>query len=277
MTGMTMPQLTDRIALQRNRARAERNALFLHETVADELQERLIEVNRTFQSIAIVTGFPDFWAEKYPDATIVPDDETLALEPGQHDLVLHTLCLHWANDPVGQLVQARHALKPDGLLLCTFFGGQTLHELRSALAEAEVAISGGLSPRIAPMGEIRDVGGLLQRAGYALPVADSTPLTASYANAFHLMHDLRKMGENNALDDRIKHATARNMLTEAACIYAANFRNDDGRVNATFEIITLTGWAPSENQPQALRPGSATTRLADALNTSETRLDKSED
>ena len=277
MTGMTMPQLTDRTALQRNRARAHPDALFLHETVASELQERLIEVNRTFQSVAIVTGFPNFWAEKYPDATIVPDDETLTLEPGKHDLILHTLCLHWANDPVGQLVQTRHALKPDGLLLCTFFGGQTLHELRSALAEAEVAVTGGLSPRIAPMGEIRDLGGLLQRAGFALPVADSSPLTASYVNAFHLMHDLRKMGENNALHDRVKHATTRNLLTEAACIYAANFGNNEGRVDATFEIITLTGWAPSADQPQALRPGSATARLADALNTQETPLNRSDD
>lgn len=275
MTGMDMPQLTDRAALQRNRARADADALFLHETLASELQERLIEVNRTFHSIAIVTGFPDFWAEKYPDATIVPDDETLNLEPGQHDLVLHTLCLHWANDPVGQLVQSRHALKPDGLLLCTFFGGQTLHELRSSLAEAEAVVTGGLSPRIAPMGEIRDLGGLLQRAGFALPVADSIPLTASYANAFHLMHDLRKMGENNALNERLKKPTSRNVLTEAACIYAANFSNDDNRVDATFEIIALTGWAPADTQPQALRPGSAKTRLADALNTNETSLNKS--
>jgi SAM-dependent methyltransferase len=187
------------------------------------------------------------------------------------------MCLHWANDPVGQLVQARHALKPDGLLLCTFFGGQTLHELRASLAEAEAAVTGGLSPRIAPMGEIRDLGALLQRAGFALPVADSTPLTVSYANAFHLMHDLRKMGENNALAQRIKHATRRNILTEAASIYAGNFRNDDDRVDATFEIITLTGWAPAENQQQPLRPGSATTRLADALGAKETPLNKSND
>ena len=275
MTGMDMPQLTDRAALLRNRTRAKPEALFLHETLANELQERLIEVNRPFNSIAIVTGFPDFWAEKYPKATIVPDDETLNLQPAQHDLVLHTLCLHWANDPVGQLVQARHALKPDGLLLCAFFGGQTLHELRSSLAEAEAAITGGLSPRIAPMGEIRDLGGLLQRAGFALPVADSIPLTASYANAFHLMHDLRKMGENNALHERLKKPTPKNVLTEAACIYAANFSNDDNRVDATFEIIALTGWAPADSQPQALRPGSAKTRLADALNTNETALNKS--
>ena len=274
---MDMPQITDRAALARNRARAEPDALFLQEHAADELQERLIEVNRTFTSVAIVTGFPDFWAARYPDATIVTDDETLDLKPGAHDLILHTMCLHWANDPVGQLVQARHALKPDGLLLCTFLGGQTLHELRASLAEAEAVVAGGLSPRIAPMGEIRDLGGLLQRAGLALPVADATPLTASYANAFHLMHDLRKMGENNALSQRIKHLTRRNILTEAACIYADNFRNAENRVDATFEFITLTGWAPADSQPKPLRPGSAETRLADALNTHETPLDRSKD
>ncbi|KQB96701.1 SAM-dependent methyltransferase [Loktanella sp. 1ANDIMAR09] len=274
---MTMPQITDRAALMRNRARALPDALFLQEHAADELQERLIEVNRTFTSVAIVTGFPDFWGARYPDATIVPDEDTLDLKPQAHDLILHTMCLHWANDPVGQLVQARHALKPDGLLLCTFLGGQTLHELRMSLAEAEVAITGGLSPRIAPMGEIRDLGGLLQRAGFALPVADGTPLTASYVNAFHLMHDLRKMGENNALTGRIKHPTRRNVLTEAACIYADNFRNAENRVDATFEFITLTGWAPAESQPQPLRPGSAKTRLADALNTKETPLNRSND
>lgn len=277
MTDMDMPQLTDRAALARNRARAQRSALFLQEQTADEFHERLIEVNRTFTSVAIVTGFPDFWAERYPDATIIADDDTLMLEQGAHDLVLHAMCLHWANDPVGQLVQARHALKPDGLLLCALLGGQTLHELRASLAEAEAVVAGGLSPRIAPMGEIRDLGALLQRAGFALPVADSAPLTASYANAFHLMHDLRKMGENNALSQRIKHPTRRNILTEAACIYADNFRNAEKRVDATFEIIMLTGWAPAESQPQPLRPGSAKTKLADALKTHELPLDRSKD
>jgi SAM-dependent methyltransferase len=275
MIGMDMPQLTDRAALMRNRNRATPDALFLQEHAADELQQRLIDVNRTFTSIAIVTGFPDFWTNRYPDATIIADDDTLALQPGAHDLILHTMCLHWANDPVGQLVQCRHGLKPDGLLLATFLGGQTLHELRSALAEAEAAVTGGLSPRVAPMGEIRDLGALLQRAGLALPVADSTPLTASYVNAFHLMHDLRKMGETNALTQRIKHATRRNVLTEMASIYAANFANAQNRVDATFEMITLTGWAPADTQPQPLRPGSAKVRLSDALNVQEVPLDKS--
>ncbi|SFS19687.1 hypothetical protein SAMN05444714_2303 [Yoonia litorea] len=272
-----MPQITDRAALSRNRARAEPEALFLQEHAADELQERLNEVNRTFKSVAIVTGFPRFWQDRFPDAKVITDTETLDLSQGAHDLVIHAMSLHWANDPVGQLVQCRHALTPDGLLLCIFLGGQTLHELRASLAEAEANVTGGLSPRIAPMGEIRDLGGLLQRAGFALPVADSTHLTASYVNAFHLMHDLRKMGENNALSDRIRHMTRRNVLTEAACIYADNFRNDDNRVDATFEFITLTGWSPDASQPQPLRPGSATARLADALGTQETPLDRSND
>jgi len=267
-----MPQLTDRPALLRNRKRAVSDALFLHERVADEFKERLIEVNRTFTSVAIVTGFPDFWQNQFPDATVVADDEVIALDTETYDLVLHTMALHWANDPVGQLVQCRHALKPDGLFLAACFGGQTLHELRASLAEAEAVVAGGLSPRIAPMGEIRDLGALLQRAGFALPVADGAPYSVNYANLFHLMHDLRKMGETNALAHRPRHFTMRNIITEAASVYAENFSNDDGRIEATFEVITLTGWAPADNQPKPLRPGSATTRLADALGTKEKPL-----
>lgn len=272
-----MPQLTDRAALLRNRARAQDDGLFLHDLVAAEIKERLIEVNRPFTKVAIVTGFPDFWQAQFPDATVVADEDTLALSPAQFDLVLHMMSLHWANDPVGQLVQARHALKADGLLLATCFGGQTLHELRASLAEAEAVVAGGLSPRIAPMGEIRDLGALLQRAGFALPVADGTPYSANYGNLFHLMHDLRKMGETNALMHRPRHFTMRNIITEAASVYAENFSNDEGRIDATFEIITLTGWAPDESQPKALRPGSATTRLAGVLGTTEKPLDGAKD
>lgn len=272
---MTPPPLFDRSALIRNRRRASAANMFLHETLAAELHERLIEVNRTFTAPAIVTGFPDFWRGVFPDATIVADDDTLTLETGAHDLVIHVMALHWANDPVGQLVQCRHALRPDGLMLAAFLGGQTLHELRAALAEAEISITGGLSPRVAPMGEIRDLGALLQRAGLALPVADCTKLTVNYANMFHLMHDLRKMGEANALTARVKHLTRRGILTLASQIYAKHFRNAENRCDATFELITLTGWAPSATQPQPLRPGSAQNRLADALGTKELPLDRS--
>ena len=273
----TLPQITDRTALTRNRARHQPGALFLHDTVAAELQERLTEVNKTFTSIAIVTGFPDFWQSQFPDAHVVEDAESLDLDAAAYDLVIHAMALHWANDPVGQLVQSRHALKPDGLFLGACFGGQTLHELRAALGQAEIHVTGGLSPRIAPMGEIRDLGALLQRAGFALPVADGTALTASYENAFHLMHDLRAMGETNALKMRLRKPTKRNVLTEAAGIYATEFADETGRIPATFEIITLTGWAPDESQQKPLRPGSAKTRLADALNVPEVPLDKSKD
>lgn len=269
------PTLTDRTALMRNRcrARSERGpALFLHEDAASEIKERLNEVNRTFMTPAIVTGFPEVWSGLLPSASIVPDDEVLDLAPHSHDLVIHALALHWANDPVGQLVQARRALVPDGLFLGVMFGGQTLHQLRRCLAEAEVALCGGLSPRVAPMGEIRDLGALLQRAGLALPVADSLPRTVSYPSALHLMHDLRAMGEGNALAARLRKPTSRAIFTHASDLYSRYFGTEDGRVPATFEIITLTGWAPSTDQPQPLRPGSASARLADALGTDERPL-----
>lgn len=273
----TPPQLTDRTSLTRNRKRAQADALFLHETVAVEIKERLSEVNKTFTQPAIVTGFPAFWQDQFPNAVVVEDSETLALTPHAHDLVIHAMALHWANDPVGQLVQCRHALKPDGLFMAACFGGQTLSELRAALGQGEAQVTGGLSPRVAPMGEIRDLGALLQRAGFALPVADGTPLTASYQNMFHLMHDLRAMGETNALSRRTRSFTRRNVITEAAGIYATHYGDDDGRIPATFEIITLTGWAPDASQPQPLRPGSATKRLADALGVPEIPLDQSKD
>ena len=189
----------------------------------------------------------------------------LGLTPGGHDLVIHALSLHWANDPVGQLVQCRHALRPDGLLIAVLFGGQTLHELRSVLAEAETRVTGGLSPRVAPMGEIRDLGGLLQRAGFALPVADATTLTVSYAGLPDLTQDLRGMGEGNALAARLRRPTRPGIFAKAEKIYRTAFGTPDGRIPATFDIVTLTGWAPAPDQPKPLRPGSATHRLGDVL------------
>ncbi|MCI2400084.1 SAM-dependent methyltransferase [Aliiroseovarius subalbicans] len=267
----TPPKLTDRDQLARNRARATPRGMFLQEDAADEVQDRLTEVNRTFTNPAVVTGFPHFWANFFPDAKIVHDDEVLDLEPQAHDLVIHGLSLHWANDPVGQLIQCRRALRADGLFLGVMFGGQTLSELRGILSEAEVALTGGLSPRIAPMGEIRDLGALLQRAGFALPVADSALRNVSYENAMSLMHDLRAMGEANALAQRRRHMTPRAMFRDVADRYAAHF-GADGRIPATFEMIFLTGWAPDESQQKPLRPGSAAARLADALGTDETKL-----
>jgi SAM-dependent methyltransferase len=272
---MQTPQLTDRLALLRNRARAAglaEPALFLHEDVAIEVQERLIEVNRPFTRPAIVTGFPDFWQKVLPQARVVADDEVLDLEPGAHDLVIHALALHWADDPVGQLIQSRRALRPDGLFIGALFGGHTLFELRAALAEAEAAVTGGLSPRVLPMGEIRDLGGLLQRAGFALPVADSLVRHVEYQNAFRLMADLRAMGETNALTTRLRRPTRRALFADMAKRYTAGFTGSDGRIRATFELIFLTGWAPDDSQPKPLRPGSAAQRLADALGAAEIPL-----
>lgn len=268
------PRLTDRQALIRNRTRALRDhpALFLHETALDDVQDRLLMVNRTFTDVAIVTPFPQIWATEFPDATLISDDEVLDLKEGAHDLVIHALALQWADDPVGQLIQCRRALRPDGLFLGLTFGGETLHELRAALGQAEVEVTGGLSPRVAPMGEIRDLGALLQRAGLNLPVADAAALNVTYQSPLHLMRELRAMGETNALHGRLRRPTRRAVLMRAMEIYVETYASDDGRIPATFEMITLTGWSPDESQPKPLRPGSASQRLADALGTIEKPL-----
>lgn len=275
MSSDLRPPLTDVTALRRNRARAlaaTDPATFLHTDAIDEIQERLTEVNRTFTAPAVITGFPALWQQAFPDATVVNDDDMLALAPSAHDLVIHALALHWANDPVGQLIQARRALKPDGLFLGIVFGGQSLHELRQCLATAEAELRDGLSPRVLPMGEIRDLGALLQRAGFALPVADGWQKQVLYDDPFALMRDLRAMGETNALHARPRAFTPRAVLLRAAALYAQTFARPDGRIPATAEIIVLTGWAPSPDQPKPLRPGSAQSRLADALDVPEMRL-----
>ncbi len=267
------PELTDRAKLRLNRRRARRGGsggMFLQEEAATELSERQGLVNRAFTAQAVITPFPEIWAQRLPSARIVSDEEALDLETGAHDLVIHALCLHWSNDPVGQLIQCRRALRPDGLFLGALFGGQTLVELRAALAEAEAEVSGGLSPRVAPMAEIRDAGGLLQRAGFALPVADSVTQTVTYADPLALMRDLRAMGEANALAGRLRRFTPRRVIETAAARYRAAFAGPEGRIRATFETIYLAGWAPDVSQPQPLRPGSAQARLAEALGVDET-------
>jgi SAM-dependent methyltransferase len=268
----TPPALFDPDLLAVRRARAARigGADFLHAAVAAEIAERLKEVKRSFRAPAVIGPRADLWADTLeadglPPARRIPDTEVLDLAPEAHDLVVHGLALHWSNDPVGQLVQMRRALRPDGLMLAALFGGETLHELRAALAEAEIACFGGLSPRVAPMGEIRDLGGLLQRAGLALPVADSQRFYVRYASPLALMRDLRAMGETNVLRDRMRRPMPRAMLAHACALYAAHFGGEDGRIAASFDVIFLTGWAPAPNQQQPLRPGSAAMRLADAL------------
>lgn len=266
------PKLTDRQALLNNRTRMQRTAWFLHDEARDELQDRLAMVNKSFTTPAIVTGHPKIWADFLPNAHVVSDDDTLDLQPESHDLVIHVMGLHWANDPVGQLIQCRRALKPDGLFLCILLGGQTLNELRSCLSQAEVSVRGGLSPRVAPMADVRDLGALLQRGGFALPVADSATLTAEYSDLPALMRDLRTMGEANALAGRDRHMTRRAVFDQAAQTYAEAFPGQQKPLRATYELITLTGWAPHASQQKPLRPGSAKTRLSDALGADETSL-----
>lgn len=271
------PTLTDREALTRHRTRGRTvpghdEALFLHRLALSDLQERLSEVNKRFTAPAVVTGSPELFKDW--SAAVVEDSDLVDLEPGAHDLVVHFMALHWANDPVGQLVQCRRALKPDGLCLAVLPGGRTLQELRASLAEAEATVTGGLSPRVLPMGEIRELGALMQRAGFGLPVADSLMQVVEYGSFAALLADLRATGETNALSARLRHFTRRSVIAKAAQTYASNYSTPEGRLNATAELVFLTGWAPHESQQKPLRPGSAKARLADALGVPETPLPK---
>jgi len=204
--------------------------------------------------------------------TFCADEELLPVAESSLDLVLSNLSLHWVNDLPGALAQIRRAIKPDGLFLATLFGGETLRELRTVLMEAEAETSGGVAPRVSPFTDVRDAGNLLTRAGFALPVCDADTITVTYADIFKLMADLRGMAESNAVLERRKIPTRRETFLRAAEIYAARFSNPAGRIAATFQIITMTAWVPHTSQPKALRPGSATARLADVLKTQEVTL-----
>jgi SAM-dependent methyltransferase len=277
LPGMARPPRlfdTDLLALRRHRADRIGRADFLHAAGATEVSERLAVVNRRFPKAVVVGPRPEIWSRALAEAGIgsvsaIPDAETLDLAPQAFDLVVHGLCLHWSNDPVGQLIQARRALRPDGLFLGLMFGGETLGELRAAFAEAEAEMLGGLSPRVAPMAEIRELGGLLQRAGFALPVADNVSLEVRYETPLHLMHDLRAMGETNVMVERLRRPLGRALIGRVCALYARHFGGSDGRVRATFEIDVLTGWAPHGSQQKPLRPGSAAARLEDALRAAE--------
>ncbi len=208
-------------------------------------------------------------ARRAPRPHFVMDEEHLAIGDGQVDFIASALALHRVNDLPGALIQIRRALRPDGLFLGAMLGGETLKELRTAFAEAENEIEGGISPRVAPFADVRDMGGLMQRAGFALPVVDVDRHSVTYATPFALLRDLRGMGETNALMDRRKQPLRRATLLRMAEIYAQRFSTPEGRVHATFQIGYLSGWAPHEAQQQPLKPGSAAQRLADALNTNE--------
>lgn len=290
MTDASPILVFDSHAVRDHRARAARRpdaADFLTIEVAERLADRLDDVRRRFPRaldlgcrdgamarilgarggidwlVAADSAF-DF-ARLAPAPRLVTEADALPFAPHSFDLVLSTLLLHWTNDLPGSLVQLRQILRPDGLLLAGLWGGETLHELRSALMEAELAEEGGAGPRVSPFADVRDLGGLLQRAGFALPVVDSDTLEVTYADALALMRDLRAMGETNAVGERRRGFTRRATLARAAALYGQRFARPDGRIRASFQLITLTAWAPHETQPKPLRPGSAAHRLADAL------------
>ena len=270
------PQIFDRklIAVRQARARKLGPATFLLDRVANEMAERLSAVTRTF-SLAADIGTPTGAVRHALDgkidafAGVVADEEALPFAPGSLDLVVSALALQFVNDLPGALIQIRRALKPDGLFLGALIGGESLTELRQAFAAAETEIEGGVSPRVAPFVDLRDLGALLQRAGFALPVTDVDHVIVRYASPLDLMHDLRRMGAGNALAERRRTPLRRATLQRMMKIYAERFAGADGRIVATFEILWLSGWAPHESQQQPLAPGSAKARLADALRTME--------
>jgi SAM-dependent methyltransferase len=281
----------DRILQRRRLARAfaAGPAAFLLDRAADEICERLGAVKRRFAAIAdIGTPLPGLalrLAEKDASVTrfaplasalgpppllrVAGDEELLPFKPASFDLAVSALALQNVNDLPGALAQIRRSLRPDGLFLGCLLGGRSLEELRAALATAEIEIAGGTSPRVAPFADVRDMGGLLQRAGFALPVTDVEPLTVRYTHLFALLADLRGMGATNALVERLRRPTSRRIFLRAAEIYARDYADADGRLRATFELIFLSGWAPHESQQKPLKPGSAKLRLADALGTKE--------
>ncbi len=283
------PNIFDRrlLRVRQRRARLRTPATFLLDRVAADLGERLVAVVRKFD-VAVDLGTPSDAVRRVlatnenigavvaagladDDASlrVAVDEESLPFAEGSLDLVVSALALQFVNDLPGTLIQIRRALKPDGLLLAALIGGDTLIELRSSFAAAESEIEGGVSPRVAPFADIREVGGLLQRAGFALPVVDSERLAVRYNSALALMRDLRRMGATNILHERLRKPLKRSTLERVTAIYADRFADPDGRIRATFETIWMSGWAPHQSQQKPLKPGSATQRLADALGTTE--------
>jgi SAM-dependent methyltransferase len=278
----------DRTLIRRRRRRAAvlGRATFLLDRVAEDMADRLGAVLRRFE-LAVDLGTPGeavrtalarlgsidtiVAADAIPHAPpfVFADEEALPFSDGTLDLVVSGLALHAVNDLPGVLIQIRRALKPDGLFVAALLGGDTLTELRQSFAAAESEIEGGASPRVAPFADLRELGALLQRAGFALPVTDADRLTVRYDSVFGLMHDLRRMGATNALTIRRRTPLRRATLLRMAEIYAQRFADSDGRVRATFEIVWLSGWAPHPDQQQPLKPGAAKTRLAEALGTRE--------
>ncbi|MBV8747985.1 MAG: methyltransferase domain-containing protein [Xanthobacteraceae bacterium] len=279
------PLIFDRrlLRLRQARARSLGPVTFLVEQTAQDLAERLRAVVRTFP-IAVELGSSGDVVRRAlahepaigrlvsvkasagkASCAVVADEELLPFADTSIDLAVSVLALHTVNDLPGALVQVRRALKPDGLFLAALFGGETLTELRQSFALAEAELESGVSPRVAPFADVRELGALLQRAGFALPVADVDRITVRYSSVFSLMHDLRAMGATNVLIERRRQPLRRATLLRMAQLYAETFADPDGKLRATFDIVWLSGWVPHPSQQQPLRPGSARTRLADAL------------
>ena len=275
------------LRVRQRRARRSAPATFLLDRVATDLDERLSAVLRKFD-VAVDLGTPSDVLRRVlaanknvgtviaagrdgadNDLRVTADEEALPFAAGSLDLVVSALTLQFVNDLPGTLIQIRRALKPDGLLLAALVGGESLSELRDAIATAEVEIEGGVSPHVAPFADVRELGTLLQRAGFALPVIDSERLVVRYDSVFALVRDLRQMGATNILNERRRKPLNRATVRRMAEIYRERFADEDGRLRASFEIVWLSGWAPHEGQQKPLKPGSAGRRLSDALNTTE--------
>jgi len=281
----------DRNALRRNRARAARldhgEAEFLFTEVGERLVDRLDDIRRSFPvaleigarrgalrpQLAARNGIETLiQADASPDMAasgsgprLAMDEEALPFGEASLDLVFSNLALHWTNDLPGALAQIRRALRPDGLLLAAMIGGDSLIELRGVMAEAEATVTGGMSPRLSPLVDVRDAGALLQRAGFALPVVDIDRIDVSYPDALALMRDLRAMGETNALAERPRAMARRDVMLAAAALYTERHGDTEGRIPATFDIVYLSGWAPDASQQKPLRPGSGQISLTQVL------------
>ena len=263
------PVLFDRalLRLRQDRARKQGAVTFLLDRVAEDFSDRLAAVKREFSAVIDLwtPGELPLLAHASVMRIALDERETLPLQPESLDLVASALALQFVNDLPGVLTQIRRALKPDGLLLAAMIGGDTLTELRQSFAAAEAECEGGVSPRVAPFADLRDVGQLLQRAGLALPVTDVDRVVVRYDNAFALMHDLRRMGATNILFERRRKPTRRATMLRMAQIYSQRFADPDGRIRATFDIVWLSAWAPHESQQKPLRPGSAKASLEEAV------------
>lgn len=296
---MTAPDIFDRRLLRQRRLNALRKKVggadFLLKTVSDDLGDRLSMISRNFKTGIDLGGHTGHVADMLrqsgkvesvyrgdlfdPDPALDPpdfvfDDALPPLKDASVGLIVSALSLQFVNDLPGTLIQIRRALEPDGLFLATLPGSETLFELRDVLMRAELELSGGAAPRVGPFTDVRELGSLLQRAGFALPVTDLDRITVRYDTLFDLMNDLRAMGAASVLQERSRQPLPKQVFLRAAELYASSYADADGRIRATFALVSLSGWAPHESQQKPLKPGSAKTSLAEALKAQEGDLDK---